>query len=89
MRLILEELGHPQPVVMIHCNNTTAVAIVNGTIKMQMRYFYSCDQVKQGFLDVKWHPGQESLGYYQSKNHMGDHHIHMCPIYLHMKNSPE
>ena len=59
MRLILEELGHPQPATPIHCDNATAVGIVNGTVKMQrsrgteMRYFYSCDQVKGGFFDVK------------------------------------
>ena len=54
MRLILEELGHPQPVT-----PRTEVGIVKGTVKiqksrgMEMRYFYSCDQVKRGFFDVK------------------------------------
>ena len=94
-RLILEELRHPQPATPIHCDNATAVGIVNGTVKMQrsrgieMRYFYSCDQVQQRFFDVKWHPGQENLRDYQSKNHMGKHHVHERPMYLHMKNSPE
>ena len=95
MRLILEELGHPQPATPINCDNATAVGIVNGTVKMQrsrgmeMRYFYSCDQVKRGFFDVKWHPGQENLGDYQSKNHLGKHHVHVRPMYLHMRNSPK
>ena len=56
---------------------------------MEMRYFHSCDQVKRGFFNVKWHPGQKNLCDYQSNNHMGKHHVHMYPIYLHMKNSPE
>ena len=95
MELILIEFGHPQQATLIHCDNATAVRIVNGTVKMQisrgmeMRYVYSCDQVKQGFFDVKWHPCQENLGDYQSKHHMGKHHVHVRPIDLHMKNSPE
>ncbi len=44
-RPTLEELGHPQPKSPIHCNNTTAVIIVNNTVKqqracpMEMQYF--------------------------------------------------
>ena len=34
-RLILEELGHPQPSTPIHIDNTTTVGIVNNTIKRQ------------------------------------------------------
>ena len=54
-----------------------------------MCYFYSCDQVKRGFFAVKWHPGQENLGDYQSKNHLGKHHVHVRPMYLHMRNLPK
>jgi hypothetical protein len=45
IRLVLEELGHPQPPTPIHVDNTTTVGIVNNTIKrqrsraMEMRYF--------------------------------------------------
>ena len=45
IRLILIELGHPQPPTPIHIDNTTVVGIVNNTIKrrrsrsMEMRYF--------------------------------------------------
>ena len=31
--LVLSELGHPQPLTPIHCNNATAAGISNGTIK--------------------------------------------------------
>ena len=92
LQSILEELGHPQRATPIHCDNATAEAIVNGTIKiqrsrgMEMRYLYSCDQVKRGLFDVKWHPGQENLGGYQSKNHLRKHHVHVRPMYLHMEN---
>ena len=33
IRLVLTELGHPQPPTPIHINNTTTVGIVNNTIK--------------------------------------------------------
>ena len=33
IRLILEELGHPQPPTPVHIDNSTAVGIVNNTIK--------------------------------------------------------
>jgi hypothetical protein len=35
MRLILTELGHPQPPTPIHIGNTTMVSIVNNTVKRQ------------------------------------------------------
>ena len=33
MRLTLEEMGHPQPPILISVNNLSAVSIVNGTVK--------------------------------------------------------
>ena len=33
MRLTLEEMGHPQPPTPINVDNSTAVGIVNGTVK--------------------------------------------------------
>jgi hypothetical protein len=41
----IEDLGHPQPPIPVHCNNVTAVGIANNTIKcqisraMEMKYF--------------------------------------------------
>ena len=59
MRLILRELGHPQPPTHRHCDNATETGIVNGTVKiqrsrsMEMRYFYICDIVKHKEAQVK------------------------------------
>ena len=53
MRLTLEEMGHPQPPIPIHCDNTTTVGIVRNTIKrqrsraMNMRYFWLMCQEAQ------------------------------------------
>ena len=81
IRLTLKELGHPQPATQIHCANAMAADIAHGTVKMQrsrrmeMRYFYICDQVRNGWFRVPWHPGLEQLGNYQSKHHVPSHHI--------------
>ena len=94
LRLTLAEMGHPQPPTPIHCDNATAVDIAKETVKkhrsrpMEMRYFYSCDQVKRGNFDVQWHPGHECLGDYPSKHHITSHHQNVRPIYLHTKESP-
>ena len=94
IRLILEELGHPQPPTPIHCDNATAVGISNGTVKkqrsrsMEMRYFWICDQLKNGHVAVYWFPGLENLADYLSKHHDTNHHVRVRPIYLREKNSP-
>jgi len=49
MALALLEMRHPQPAIPIHCDNTTAVGIVNNTVKrqrsraMEMRYIWLLD----------------------------------------------
>ncbi len=46
IRLVLEELGHPQPPTPIHIDNTTTVGNVNNTQwsrAMEMRYFWLLD----------------------------------------------
>ena len=94
IRLILHELGHPQPPTPIHVDNTTAVGIVNSTIKRQrsrafeMRYFWLLDQEVQKYFRFKYHPGQENMGDYPSKHHTGPIHQHVRPYYLHAENSP-
>ena len=86
--------GASTPPTPIHYNNTTAVGIANETVKkhqsrpMEMRYCYSCDQVKQRLFAGHYHPGLECLGDYPSKHHITAHHINVRPIYLHTKNSP-
>ena len=94
MRLTLEEMGHPQPATPIHVDNTTAVGIVNNTIKrqrshaMNMRYFWLLCHEAQKLLCVTYHPGLENLGNYQTKNHNGAHHRRVRPVYLHTAQSP-
>jgi hypothetical protein len=94
IRLILSELGHPQPPTPIHIDNTTAVGIVNSTIKrqrsrsMEMRYFWLLDQESQMYFKFYYHPGAELMADYPTKAHTGPVHTHVRPYYIHMENSP-
>ena len=90
----LEDLGHPQPPIPVHCDNATAVGIANNTIKcqrlraMEMKYFWTCEKDAQKVFLFKWHPGMENLADYQSKHHPGGHHTAVRPYFLHEKNPP-
>ena len=94
LRLILHELGHPQPQTPIHIDNTTVSGIVNNTIKrqrsrsMEMRYFWLLDQKVQKEFDYRYHPGYENLGDLHTKGHTGKDIQHMRPFYVHTTKSP-
>jgi hypothetical protein len=92
---MLEVMGHPQPKIPVHCNNTPAVGIANNMVKhthswsMELRFFWISDIVAQDMYALCWHPGQENLADYQSKHHTGAHYVAVHPWYLHMNNSPQ
>ena len=94
LRLTLEELGHAQPPTPIHANDTTAVRIMNSTIKRQrspsinMRYFWLLYQEAQRILNVKYYPGAGNIGDYQTKLHNDVHHRRLCPFCVHTHSSP-
>jgi hypothetical protein len=94
IRLILQEMGHPQPPTPVHCDNSTAVGISNSTVKrqrsraMEMRYFWIIDQIRHKHVRVLWHPGKENLGDYVTKHHSPTHHTDIRPYYSHKVNSP-
>jgi hypothetical protein len=81
----LEAMGHKQPKTPVHCDNATAVGIAKNTVKqqhsglMEMRFFWISDKVAQDMYVLSWHPGQENLADYQSKHHVGAHHVAVCP----------
>jgi hypothetical protein len=95
IRLTLEEMGHPQPPTPIHVDNTTAVGIVNNTIKrqrsraMNMRYFWLLCHEAQQILKVRYHPGHENLADFPSKNHNGAQCQRARPFYLQTSQSPQ
>ncbi len=52
-----------------------------------MRFFWVADVVEAGKFDIKYYPGKENLGDYQSKHQLRAHHLAVCPWYLHEKTS--
>ena len=85
IRLVLQELGHPQPPTPVYCDNQTAVGIANETVKkqrsrsMEMRFFGVTDQVQRSFFNVRWHPGQENMADYFTKHFDAKHHREVRP----------
>jgi hypothetical protein len=55
---------------------------------MEMRLFWVSGKVAQDMYALAWHSAQENLANYQSKHHMRNHHLAVCPWYLHIENSP-
>ena len=55
---------------------------------MEMRYFFTCDQVERGIFDVVWHPGLENLVDYFTKHFSAVHHRQVRAFYLREANSP-
>jgi hypothetical protein len=53
-----------------------------------MRFFWVGDKIAQEIYALQWHPGQDHLAEYQSKQHLGSHHGTVRPWYLHMEHSP-
>jgi hypothetical protein len=92
--LTLAKLGHPQPPIPIHINNTTTVGIINNTIKqqqsraMEMQNFWLLDGKTQKYFKFHYQPGQENLGDYPSKHQTADIHQHVRPYYVHTDKSP-
>jgi hypothetical protein len=94
LRITLEELGHPQPRILMETDNTTATGYINSTIKqkctkaMDMRFYWIKDRVKQGQSNVYWGPGYQNLPDYFTKHHSPAHHKKMCEIYIHADERP-
>ena len=92
-RQTLAGMGHPQPTTPVYWDYAMAVCISNNTIKrqrsgsMEMRHFWVGDKEAQDMYALSWHPGQENLADYQSKHHIGAHHLAVHSWYLHMNNS--
>ena len=55
---------------------------------MEMQFMWVGDKDAQEMYKLIWHPGQENFADYQSKHHVGTHHVNVRPYYLHMDNSP-
>jgi hypothetical protein len=89
IRIILEEMGHPQPTTPIQVDNSCAAGIANDTVKQRrskaidMRFYWLKDRECQGQFHIHWRSGKENLADYQTKHFSAAHHRRMRPTYLH------
>ena len=89
IRTTLIEMHHPQPPTSIQVDNSTAVGIINKSIKqkrskvMDMRFHWIQDITLQEHFNVFWKPGPTNLGDYHSKHHPNSHHIQVRHTNLH------
>jgi len=94
MRLTLSEMGCPQRPIDAYVDNSTACGAANSTIKkqrsraMNMRYFWTADQVNERNIRVLWAPGLENLADYFTKHHLASHHRKVRPCCVNIPNSP-
>jgi hypothetical protein len=77
----LDDLGHPQPPIPVHCDNAAAVSIATNTIKrqrlraMEMKYFWTCEKDAQKVFFVKMAPRNgKSCGLPKQTPHRGTTH---------------
>jgi hypothetical protein len=89
IRIILQELGHPQPPTPIVTDNSTASGIANDSVKqrrskaMDMRFYWVRDRVRQGQFHIYWKQGKLNQADYFTKHHSASHHKNMRAQYLH------
>ena len=81
IRLILEEMGHPQPPTPLQTDNSTADSVVNNKIQpkrlkaMDMRFHWLRDREARRQFRIYWRSGRTNLADYHTKNHPASHHV--------------
>ena len=94
MRLTLTEMGWPHPPTDACVDNSTACGAAKSTTKkqrsraMNVRHFWTADQVNERNIRVLWAPGLENLADYFTKHHLASHHRKARPCCVNVPNSP-
>jgi len=87
-RNILTDLGYPQDITTLICDNECAVGLATDSVKQKrskaidMRYHWIRDQVRQGKFKVKWEQGANNLADYFTKAHPVYHYVNMRRMYV-------
>ncbi len=80
IRIILEEMGHPQPPTPLQTNNLMADGVVNGKIQpkrtkaMDICFHWLRDRECQEQFCIYWRPGKLNYADYWTKHHQAKHH---------------
>ncbi len=88
IRIILEELGHPQLPTPLQTDNAMADGVIIGKVQpkwtkaMDMRFHWLRDwECKQKFR-IYWRPGKLNYADYWTKHHPETHHCNMQKDFL-------
>ena len=87
IRHTLEDLGYPQGVTNIVCDNKCAVGIANKTLKQKrsktidMRFHWIRDQVDLKTFGITWLEGRYNLADFFTKAHPVHHHLSQSKLY--------
>ena len=88
LRILLEEMGHPQPKTPIQMDNSTALGVVTNTVQpkriksMDMRFHWLRDRAARKQFRWILRPGTLNLADYWTKHHCLAHHQSMRPEFL-------
>ena len=88
IRLVLEEMGHPQPPTPIQTDNSTAEGVVNSKVRpkrlksMDMRFYWLRDRETLKQFRIYWRSGKLNLADYFTKHHAAAHHRNTRGEYL-------
>ena len=83
IRIILEEMGHPQPPTPLQTDNSMADGVVNSKITpkrtkaMDMRFHWLRDRECQEQFRIYWRPGRQNYADYWTKHHPAKHHANI------------
>ena len=88
IRIILQELGHPQQATPLQTDNSMAEAVINGKIQpkhtkaIDMLFHWLCDCKCQSQFRIYWQPGKLNYADYWTKHHPASHHHAICQKFL-------
>ena len=88
IRLILQQLGHPQPATPIQTDNSTAEGVINSKVQpkrtkaMDMRFHWLRDRETLKQFRIYWRPGRMNYADYWTKHHPAAHHRNFRPEIL-------
>ena len=88
---ILRALNHPQKIIPLKTDNSTAASFVTDTLKAKrskswdVRYHWLSEQQKNGTFKTFWDKGENNLADYHTKHHPPNYHQKVRPYYI-LKN---
>ena len=85
-------MGHSQPPIPVHVDNSTALRIATGTIKqrkskaMDMRFYWIRNRKNLDQFNIYWKPGSTNRGGYFTKHFPPAYHSTVRRSYFHVAN---